>query len=247
MLCNSCREDPLLVCWEAEQVSSLIYTYFHIWMNSCTLMWPSVDTHINAKYKRVDQCSPIAGRPEQHCELWFNLIKLALQTRASKRNIQYLAWQRLCYLLILLCDAISCCYLQERRLNNWKWEGSATYSEMYSRKDSNFGWLIVAASFLSHFFQYGIVWTVGVFYVIFLEHIGGSSGAVALISSLNTAMFYSTGNVIDYSIYIQKLNFRRSQVLQTCIVPLVSSMGILAMRFGLLWCLFYFCHFCISN
>ena len=77
---------------------------------------------------------------------------------------------------------------------------------MYSRKDSNFGWLIVAASFLSHFFQYGIVWTVGVFYVIFLEHIGGSSGAVALISSLNTAMFYSTGNVIDYS-FIQNLNF----------------------------------------
>ena len=62
------------------------------------------------------------------------------------------------------------------------------------QKDSNFGWLIVAASFLSHFFQYGIVWTVGVFYVIFLEHIGGSSGAVALISSLNTAIFYGTGN-----------------------------------------------------
>ena len=77
---------------------------------------------------------------------------------------------------------------------------------MYSRKDSNFGWLIVAASFFSHFFQYGIVWTVGVFYVIFLEHIGGSSGAVALISSLNTAMFYSTGNVIDCS-FIQNLNF----------------------------------------
>ena len=94
------------------------------------------------------------------------------------------------------------------REEDWKIENEkvAQHKKMYSRKDSNFGWLIVAASFLSHFFQYGIVWTVGVFYVIFLEHIRGSSGAVALISSLNTAMFYSTGNVIDYS-FIQNINF----------------------------------------
>ncbi len=57
------------------------------------------------------------------------------------------------------------------------------------------------------FFQYGIVWTVGVFYVIFLEHIGGSKGAVALISSLNTAVFYSTGKTFDIRLLSSFLQF----------------------------------------
>ena len=61
--------------------------------------------------------------------------------------------------------------------------------------DGGYGWLVVAAAFLAHFFQYGVVWSVGVFYVLFLENVGGQQGAVALISSLNTATFYVTGEL----------------------------------------------------
>ena len=61
-------------------------------------------------------------------------------------------------------------------------------------KDGGYGWIIVIACFICNILQYGITWTVGVFYVIFLEQIGGNIEAVALISSLNTAMFFFAGN-----------------------------------------------------
>ena len=60
-------------------------------------------------------------------------------------------------------------------------------------KDTGFAWIVLIASFMEHFFQYGIVWTVGYFYVIFLEHFDGSKAAVALIASLNTATYYCIG------------------------------------------------------
>ena len=62
-----------------------------------------------------------------------------------------------------------------------------------ANKDTGFAWIILIASFMGHFFQYGIVWTVGYFYVIFLEHFDGSKAAVALIASLNTATYYCIG------------------------------------------------------
>ena len=36
-------------------------------------------------------------------------------------------------------------------------------------KDSGYAWIVVLSSFLCHTIQYGLTWTVGVFYVIFLE------------------------------------------------------------------------------
>jgi fatty acid desaturase len=64
----------------------------------------------------------------------------------------------------------------------------------YSRADSGYAFVILLASFWGHFLQYGVVWTVGVFYVVFLENLEHNGrGEVALISSLNTAVFYGTG------------------------------------------------------
>ena len=60
-------------------------------------------------------------------------------------------------------------------------------------KDSGYAWIVALSSFLCHTIQYGLTWTVGVFYVIFLEEIGGSVEAVALIASLNTAMYFFAG------------------------------------------------------
>ena len=67
---------------------------------------------------------------------------------------------------------------------------------MTSRKeeqDGGYGWINVFSSHLIHVIQYGLSWTVGIFYVIFLEEIGGSKKSVALVSSLNTATFYVAG------------------------------------------------------
>lgn len=69
----------------------------------------------------------------------------------------------------------------------------ARLNQKPTKMDGGYGWIIVASSFLAHMLQYGIVWSVGVFYVLFLENIDGEQGAVALISSLNTATFYVTG------------------------------------------------------
>ena len=59
--------------------------------------------------------------------------------------------------------------------------------------DHGYAWVILVASFLSHTIQYGIAWTVGVFFDIFRVEFEGSNGAIALISSLNTGTFFMAG------------------------------------------------------
>ena len=77
-----------------------------------------------------------------------------------------------------------------------------------ANKDTGFAWIVLIASFMGHFFQYGIVWTVGYFYVIFLEHFDGSKAAVALIASLNTAMYYCIGMFT----FLQIINFTAENI-----------------------------------
>ena len=60
--------------------------------------------------------------------------------------------------------------------------------------DQGYAWVIVSTSFFAHIFQYGVVWTVGVFYAVFVEVFVGSKAAIALITSLNTAVYYMTGD-----------------------------------------------------
>ena len=63
------------------------------------------------------------------------------------------------------------------------------------RRDHGYAWVVVLLVMVSQVIQYGVVWTVGVFYVIFLENVKNNGAAeVALISSLNTAMSYGIGS-----------------------------------------------------
>ena len=63
------------------------------------------------------------------------------------------------------------------------------------RRDHGYAWVVVLLVMVSQVIQYGVVWTVGVFYVIFLENVKNNGAAeVALISSLNTAMCYGIGS-----------------------------------------------------
>ena len=63
-------------------------------------------------------------------------------------------------------------------------------------KDSLYTIVVVSASFLAQMLQYGIAHTVGVYFPIFLEEFPVSSGAVALISSLNIVFFYGSGECV---------------------------------------------------
>ncbi len=74
---------------------------------------------------------------------------------------------------------------------------------LIAKKDEGIAWLVLLASFVSHFIQYGIVWTGGVFHVIFLENVDGTTGSIALISSICTASFYMAGHYIILSIFLE--------------------------------------------
>ena len=63
------------------------------------------------------------------------------------------------------------------------------------RRDHGYAWVVMLLVMASQIIQYGVVWTVGVFYVIFLENVKNNGAAeVALISSLNTAISYAIGS-----------------------------------------------------
>jgi hypothetical protein len=57
--------------------------------------------------------------------------------------------------------------------------------------------IVLVASFLSHVLQYGIVWTVGVYHVIFLEVFESGNAVTALVGSLNTASYYCAGKFTE--------------------------------------------------
>ena len=60
--------------------------------------------------------------------------------------------------------------------------------------DSGYSWVILAVNFVSEAIGFGVAWSVGVFFEMFLnlEH-GSSRGEVGLICSINTAAFYAIG------------------------------------------------------
>ena len=63
----------------------------------------------------------------------------------------------------------------------------------YSQQDGGYAYVIVGAAFIGQILQAGIVLTVGVFHEVFNDIFPENSGAVALISSINTSAFYIAG------------------------------------------------------
>ncbi len=70
-----------------------------------------------------------------------------------------------------------------------------------SEIDSGYAWVVVVACMLSQLLIYGIVFSSGIFYDIFLEELGGSSAAVSLIASVNTALTYGLSKTLLQCIY----------------------------------------------
>ncbi|XP_014668395.1 PREDICTED: monocarboxylate transporter 14-like [Priapulus caudatus] len=64
----------------------------------------------------------------------------------------------------------------------------------YSRDvDRGWAWVVVGSSFIAQSLMIGLTWSVGVFFVIFLEEFKQSSSSTAWISSINTAACMATG------------------------------------------------------
>ncbi|CAH1784647.1 unnamed protein product, partial [Owenia fusiformis] len=54
----------------------------------------------------------------------------------------------------------------------------------FNKKDDGYAWMIVLCSFMAHVFIAGIIYTVGVTFVIFLDEFKASAGMTAWVGSL---------------------------------------------------------------
>ncbi|XP_013415330.1 monocarboxylate transporter 9 isoform X2 [Lingula anatina] len=59
--------------------------------------------------------------------------------------------------------------------------------------DGGYGWVIVVASFLNQILSIGVPFSVGVYYVAFLEEFQGSKGLTAWIGSIHTGLLFGAG------------------------------------------------------
>lgn len=67
--------------------------------------------------------------------------------------------------------------------------GSPTNAE----KDRGYAWIVCLASFISQMMQCGILYSMGMFYILFKKNMQGDSEYVALVSSIHAATCYLTG------------------------------------------------------
>ena len=71
---------------------------------------------------------------------------------------------------------------------------------MVTKPDHGFAYVILLASFIGHIIIVGICFSLGLFYVEFREVFWESKGSVALVSSLNAAFLFLTGESPFYMI-----------------------------------------------
>lgn len=64
--------------------------------------------------------------------------------------------------------------------------------------DGGYGWIIVMASFLLQAISGGIAFSVGVFFVEFLEAFKDTNGRTAWIGSINTGLLFGAGPLYQF-------------------------------------------------
>ena len=72
-----------------------------------------------------------------------------------------------------------------------------------------YGVVVVLASFFTQLCASWILHCIGVFYVMFMEHIQGQRGTLALVSSLTTAFFLGIGKPCLYHVTLSVLSVSR--------------------------------------
>jgi hypothetical protein len=59
--------------------------------------------------------------------------------------------------------------------------------------ETPYSWAVMVATFIGQVMIYGISWTVGVYFVIFLDVFQQGKGATSWVGSINTACTYLAG------------------------------------------------------
>ena len=72
-----------------------------------------------------------------------------------------------------------------------------------AEQDGCYAWLVCFASFLHHTIQGGIIFSVGIFYIIFRDALDSSDSAVALIPAIHFCLLNGIGNHISNSFFIE--------------------------------------------
>ncbi|CAH1785203.1 unnamed protein product [Owenia fusiformis] len=87
---------------------------------------------------------------------------------------------------------MSCCAWSRRKKSDNVDTGNC---DLLYEKDHGYAWMIALFSFSVHIFTYGISWSVGVFFVLFLNAFHTAKGVTAWPGSLNTATMYLVGPI----------------------------------------------------
>ena len=70
-------------------------------------------------------------------------------------------------------------------------------SEVYRvPPDGGWGWMVVLSSFLIHVIADGIVYSFGVFFVVFVEHFNSGRGEIAWLGALQPAVTFTVGEYL---------------------------------------------------
>ena len=67
------------------------------------------------------------------------------------------------------------------------------HTRVYRAPDGGYGWIIVFSSFMLQAISGGIAFSVGIYFVEFLETFGQGKGQTAWIGSINTGLLFGGG------------------------------------------------------
>ena len=66
------------------------------------------------------------------------------------------------------------------------------------KPEGGYGWVVVAASFVTHAITGGVLYSMGIFYIMFKENLEGESSVIALVPSIFSSCSFALGkNLIN--------------------------------------------------
>ncbi|XP_074651969.1 monocarboxylate transporter 13-like [Tubulanus polymorphus] len=101
----------------------------------------------------------------------------------------------------------------------------STTSQM-SSIETSWSWFVMVSSFFCHFLIYGVCWSVGVYYVVFLEEFQQDAGATSWIGAIQVSFVYFSGPL--GSVMMNRFGYRPMMVAGTLLASLGLTMSMFA-------------------
>ena len=79
--------------------------------------------------------------------------------------------------------------------------------------DGGWAWLVLGSAFLVHIMTFGMAWSTGVYYVIFLDVFDQQKSVTAWACALPTAMMYAIGT-LNFSSFSSVLQYHISSLFE---------------------------------